>query len=596
MDAAAPAAAPAAPACLPELGRADRKTLLNVEYDHYKLPDGADLYVTRYGRPFLRHLVPARWYEKDWFRKSREKLCGTSRVYKVLTKPDDAGDSKALVVKWCRVGETVPVDTFTLNKFIEAEFNSPYEEFSLLMEMRARTRPGVIRTHKPLAIYVPAKRLELWQTGRSQSKMAQKKAKFRDVELDVNRQYILIYEWIKGIASTDPAAAEAAARTLPPPPEQDALPPEAPRLQPPAFSFAPSVPFPTAMLRRSIRDMWQTGFRVLDVKPEHVIVRPLPDGTLLRGRDGLPAYALVDFELLARTPGHEDAVKRSRRQDYLERQRDRFASAPAFPEHLHPVRIFGVDYVHGDCGSTNGKLWVVGHDPHLFDYFLPERWRRTPRESLSDTQQVYRTTTKDEIHLVWKVSHVGDQPDPADSTPAHVAYGYNSPFEEFAYAFRLAAAGVPTTYPRAIYMLGNQSTLPPEILDPRRYLTHAGILMPDGEPVLQRSRNYIVIWGYWNGLDEVLASAGAGGAKKTPFCTGVNARQALDRGLIDAPMHARLMDKMARLLASAGFESTMPRDTHFLLTLLPDGTLQLDPDGTPVLRVCNFEFLHPLGE
>ena len=559
-----------------ELGRADRKTLLNVEYDHYKLQDGADLYVTRYGRPFLRHLVPARWYEKDWFRKSREKLCGTSRVYKVRTKPDAAGESKALVVKWCRVGETVPVDTFTLNKFIEAEFNSPYEEFSLLMEMRARTRPGVILTHKPLAIYVPAKRLELWQTGRSQSKMAQKKAKFRDVELDINRQYILIYEWIKGIASTDPVAAAAAARTLPPP-EGDA------------------VPFQQAMLRRSIRDMWQTGFRVLDVKPEHVIVRPLRDGTLLRGRDGLPAYALVDFELLARTPGHEDAVKRSRRQDYHERQRDRFAPAAAFPEHLHGVRIFGVDYVHGDCGSTNGKLWVVGRDPLLFDYVQPERWRRTPRESLSDTQQVYRTTTKDELHLVWKVSHVGDQPDPAESTPAHMAYGYNSPFEEFAFALRLAAAGVPTTYPRAIYMLRNQSTLPPEILDPRRYESHAGILMPDGEPVLQRSRNYIVIWGYWNGLDEVLASAG-GTAKQAQFCKGVNAGMALEQGLIDAAMHDRLMDKMARLLASAGFESTMPKDTHFLLTLLPDGTLQRDPDGTPVCRMCNFEFLRPLGD
>ena len=94
--------------------------------------------------------------------------------------------------------------------------------------------------------------------------------------------------------------------------------------------------------------------------------------------------------------------------------------------------------------------------------------------------------------------------------------------------------------------------------------------------------------------DEVLASAGASGGKKTPFCTGVNARQALDRGLIDAAMHDRLMDKMSRLLASAGFECTTPRDTHFLLTLLPDGALQLDPDGTPVLRVCNFEFLRPL--
>ena len=119
--------------------------------------------------------------------------------------------------------------------------------------------------------------------------------------------------------------------------------------------------------------------------------------------------------------------------------------------------------------------------------------------------------------------------------------------------------------------------------------------MPDGEPVLQRSRNYIVIWGYWNGLDEVLASAG-GAAKATAFCKGVNAREALEQGLVDAGMHDRLMDTMARLLASAGFESTMPRDTHFVLTLLPDGSLQRDPDGTPAVRMCNFEFLRPLGD
>lgn len=569
---------PASDAAIP-LPPPEPTAFLNVAYDHYKLDDGADLYVTRYGRPFLQYLLPERWYEKEWFRKSREKLCGTSRVYKVHTKPVH-GAAKDLVVKWCRVGETVPMDTFTLNKFIEAEFNSPYEEFSLLMEMRARARPGVIRTHKPLAIYVPAKRLELWQTGRSQTKMAQKKAKFRDVELDIYRQYILIYEWIKGISSTDPAAAEAA----------EAEPGGRSAGTPPALESTPQS-FSRSMLHRSITDMWMTGFRVLDVKPEHVIVRPLPNGRLLRGRDGRPAYALVDFELLARTPEYEEDVKRSRRKDYLERQRDRFAPPEDFPAHLHPVRILGVDYVHGDCESTNGKLWVVGHDPHLFDYFQPERWRRTPRESLSETAQVYRTTTKDEIHLVWKVSHVGDQPDPVESTPAHRAYGYNSPFEEFACAFQLAAAGVPTTYPRAIYMLGHQSTLPPESLDPRRYQSHADLLMPDGHPILQRSRNYIVIWGYWNGLDEVLASENA----HRPYCSGINARQALARGLISAETHDALMDKMIRLLASAGMESTTPRDTHFLLTLNPDGNLLRDPDGTPAIRICTFEFLRTLG-
>ena len=397
----------------------ERKTILNVRYDHYRMRDGADLYVTEFGQSCWRHLVPESWFEQGWFRKSREKLQGTSTVYRVRTKPIE-GVSKDLVVKWCRVGEDVPLDTYTLNKFIEAEFNSPYEEFSLLMELRKRARAGTILTHKPLAIYVPAKRLELWQTGRSRSKIAQKKAKFRDVELDIYRQYILIYEWIKGVSSTQPEAAEAAR----------------------VSGYAEPRPFAQHMLHRSITDMWQAGFRVLDVKPEHVIVRPNRQGGLLMDRQGQPAYALVDFELLARTPDYEESVKRVRRQSYLERQRDRFVSVPTqpdhFPAHLRAVKILGVDYVHGDCESTQGKLWVVGRDPNLFDYFQPERWRRTPRISLSDSAQVYHTKTKDEIQLVWKVAHVGDTVDAAETSAALVAHGYNSPFEEFAYAFQLA--------------------------------------------------------------------------------------------------------------------------------------------------------------
>ena len=548
------------------------KTILNVRYDHYKMSDDSDLYVTPFGRPFIEHLKPANWFEQEWFKKSREKLQGTSRVYKVRTKPVE-GSGKDLVVKWCRVGEEVPMDTFTLNKFIEAEFNSPYEEFSLLMEMRGRSRHGSIRTHKPMAIYVPAKRLELWQTGRSQSKIAQKKAKFRDVELDICRQYILIYEWIKGVSSTAPEAEEAA-RT--------------------DGHHVGARAFARAMLHRSITDMWQAGFRVLDVKPEHVIVRPLREGGFLKDRTGQPAYALVDFELLARTPAYEESVKRDRRQAYLERQRDRFAPPPRpddYPEHLHPVHILGVDYVQGDCESTNGKLWVVGHDPALFDYFQPERWRRTPRESLSETAQVYHTKTKDEIQLVWKVAHVGEMPDETESSPAVAAHGFNSPFEEFAYALQLAAAGVATTYPRAIYMLGHQSTLPPEYLDPRRYESHRDILMADGEPVLQPKRNYIAIWGYWNGLDEVLATED----RQKRYCRGLNASQALKQGLITFAESEGLMEKTVRLLASAGFESTHLRGSHYLLTLSPEGSLVRDPDGTASVRLCNFEFLRKLG-
>ena len=586
-------------AALPPLPPPEFLELLGVPYDHYRLADGADLYVTAFGRPFVQQLRPESWFAPDWFKSAREKLCGTSRVYRVETRPAPGVPPKALVVKWCRVGEEVPMDTFTLNKFIEAEFNSPYEEFSLLLEMRSEGRTVPIRTHKPLAIYVPAKRFELWQTGRSQSKMARKKAKFRDVELDIYRQYILIYEWIKGVAATSPEAIAAAA----------------------ADSRVPATPtFPDQMLQRSVADMWQAGFRVLDVKPQHVIVRPLakpeahgqatssgadansqglpgtpgvPEGAsagLLRDRAGAIAYALVDFELLARTPAREAEVLATRRQNYLQRQRDRFAPPPStvpFPPHLHSQTIWGVDYIHGDCSSTNGKLWVVGHDPALFDYFQPERWRRTPRESLSDTARVYRTTTKDNIQLVWKVAHVGDIPDPDDPL---AFYGYNSPFEEVAFALRLSEAGVPTTYPRAIYMLGHLSTLPPDSLDPRRYASHAHLRMPDGSPILQKTRNYIAIWGYWNGLDEDLARAG-----RHPYCSGINARNALAQGRITPAEAAHLDHKTARLLASGGFRDLRPSPTHYLLTLLPDGTLLRDPDATPAVRICTFETLAPLA-
>jgi hypothetical protein len=68
----------------------------------------------------------------------------------------------------------------------------------------------------------------------------------------------------------------------------------------------------------------------------------------------------------------------------------------------------------------------------VFDYFLPERWRKTHSWRLSENNEVYYTVTKDNIHIVWKISRVGDRPevDPADPVAARIEeYGYNSPFE-----------------------------------------------------------------------------------------------------------------------------------------------------------------------
>ncbi len=543
---------------------ATRANLLGVDYAHVHLPDGADLYVTRHGMPFLEHLHPDNWFEKTWFEQNREKLIGTSTVYRVRTRPV-RGQSKDLVVKWCRVGEEVPFDTFTFTKFAQAEFNSPYEEFSLVMELRESPVIPRIRTHKPLAIYVPAQRLKLWQTGRSQSRMELKKAKFRDVELDIYRQYILIYEWVKGAS-----CPEVLEQLVPDPEERHRLIVE--------------------LTEKCIRDLQRHGFRVLDMKPEHLIVRPDGRGGLLRDSSGEAAYALVDFELLERTPEHEQEVVAHRRATYLRHQKDRFAAAPleAFPENLRPMDILNVSYVYGPSESTQGGLWVVGRDPTLFDYFLPERWRRTRRTKLSDNNETYYTRSKDGIHLVWKVSRCGERPDADPMTPDGqriLEHGYNSPFEEFAIALDLARLGFPTTYPRAIYMTGRETGLADYHVDERRYRTHQNLRMPDGAPVLRRDHNYIMIWGYWNGLDEILATRDQG------YCRGVNLQEAVTAGLITAVQQQALLERAASELAERGYEDLDLKPTHFMVSVSDEGKLLEDDRGQLALRMCNFSMV-----
>ena len=162
-------AQPALPAGLPP--QCHRISLLGVDYFHMKTSDGGDFYLTRFGAPFWRHLLPENWHARDWFEAKGERLEGTSMVYKVPTRMVN-DTALNLVVKWSRVGEVVPMDTLTINKFIHAEFNSPFEEFSVLTELRkGESGPAGIRIHtqRPLAIYVPSQRLQLCATGRCAS-------------------------------------------------------------------------------------------------------------------------------------------------------------------------------------------------------------------------------------------------------------------------------------------------------------------------------------------------------------------------------------------------------------------------------------------
>jgi hypothetical protein len=541
--------------------------LLGVSYTHLKTTDGGDLYLTKYGQPFWEHLLPENWYAREWFEPNRERLLGTSTVYKVPTRKI-RGTGLHLVVKWSRVGEDVPLDTMTIVKFINAEFNSPFEEFSLLMELRAGELgpPGIrVRTQKPLAIYVPSKRLQLWETGRSESRIAAKLAQHPGVELDILRQYLVLYGWVKGLDIT-----ELTGQWKLSPEERETL-----------------CAGATSMVNH---ELGLKGYRVVDMKPQHVIVRQRPDGSLLRDRNGQMVYALVDYELLERTPEHEQAVRSVQRQVYLKHMARRFEAAPSkpLPAHLKAASVLGVDYIFGHAESTGGLLWVVGKDPDLFNYFVPERWRRTPKESLSATSQVFKTCTKDDIHLVWRVSHIGDQPGLAggdNNAEAISAHGYNSPFEEFASALELTRTGVRTIYPRAIYMTGHKAGAGRSPADPRRYETFASLRTPDGEPAVSKDHEYITIWGFWNGPDEVLA------VRDGPYYRGINAEQACREKLVSEAILAELMERTRNRLRRAGFEDLNLKADHLLISFTPDHQMVTDTFGKPDFRLCNFELV-----
>jgi hypothetical protein len=556
---------PARPASVPP--GCTEVSLLGVDYYHLKTSDGGEIYLTRLGLPFWRNLLPENWYEADWFESKRKRLEGTSMVYRVPTRAVNS-QTLNLVVKWSRVGEVVPMDTLTVNKFIHAEFNSPFEEFSLLMELRkGELGPsGIrIRTQRPMAIYVPSDRLQLWQTGRSEDKIRAKVARHPGVEIDILRQYVVIFGWIKGLDAvetaeqfqlTDSARAEFLART-------------------------------TSLVTH---ELWQKGYRVVDMKPAHVILRPRPNQALLRDRNGQFIYALVDYELLERTPEHELSVRSANRQIYLKHMARRFEAdtSKPMPAHLQAVNILGVDYIFGRAESTGGLLWVAGRDPDLFNYFLPERWRRTPKKKMSSRNQVFHTRTKDNINLVWRVSRMGDVPwlSHADANQeAARAHGYNSPFEEFAFALEAGRHGVNTIYPRAIYMTGRRRDAAKPVDDDRRYAALAQLRTPDGAPLVRKEYDYITVWGFWNGPDERLAAADGN------FYNAVNARQAFAKKLISGEGLRELMELKATRLARCGFEDLNLKPDHLLISFDSQERMVLGTQGKPEVRLCNFELI-----
>jgi hypothetical protein len=251
-------------------------SLIGVDYFWFETRDGGDLYLTRFGVPFRDHPAPENWYAPDGFTEQRVRLVGTSAIYKVPTKPV-CGISLDLVVRFSRVGEEVPLDALTLCENDEAEFNSPFEEIALVVELRAASNDAShprIFTKKPPAICAPSEKLQDWQTGRKESKMAAKKARQPEVNLDVPGQYLLLYGWIEGLKAVQTSQA-------------------------PGITGDLAEKFLSEVTPGAIRDLEKNRFRMLDIKPPHIVLRIPPDGSLIR-RNGNLSYALLDYELLQR--------------------------------------------------------------------------------------------------------------------------------------------------------------------------------------------------------------------------------------------------------------------------------------------------------
>jgi hypothetical protein len=247
---------------------------------------------------------------------------------------------------------------------------------------------------------------------------------------------------------------------------------------------------------------------------------------------------------------------------------------------LKPCNVLGVDYLVGRCESTGGTLWVVGNDPALFAYLLPERWR-VKHAKLSRNGETYYAETKDRLEVVWKVSRVGELPPGRMDDPGYkqvLMQGINSPFEEVSLALALSRAGVHVTAPLAIYVTPDLPEAGGVVLDERRFEQMSRLSDPDGRPVLPIDHDFIIVWSYWRGA-----------ADGPQVWTPINAADARAKGLISDGVFDHVLARHGAQLAAAGIEPPRLWPEHVLLAYIPSGDVLRDGAGRPVTCHCSFE-------
>lgn len=273
-----------------------RREAYGVPYAELEDTTGGRLWVTRHGWHLLQYLDPANWYFGGQYSRRGKRLSGgTGAVYRV-SNPKLQGRSVDLVVKFSRMAQEVSLEVASScpgnpsDEVVEsAAFNDPFQEFGLLEELRG-SKYGAsqlrILTKRPLAIYSPARTYEPWQLGRSEDRfrphrheLAKDQANRRSgsaaVELSIQRQYVCLFHWVKGD--------------------------DAQQLRRRGVISESEL---TTLVTGVVQDLAAKGFRVLDTKPNHIILRHRAGKTLLR-HGGRTAFAIVDFELLQRTEEYE---------------------------------------------------------------------------------------------------------------------------------------------------------------------------------------------------------------------------------------------------------------------------------------------------
>ncbi|MHB0958715.1 MAG: hypothetical protein ACYC0X_15790 [Pirellulaceae bacterium] len=283
-----------------------RRVVFGVPYIQLDDVTGGQLWVTRHGWKHLRHLEPSAWFfDRQYSRRGRQLSGGTGAVFCV---PCEAPPSRAinLVVKFSRMAQEILLDASALrsddlaqNTVEGAAVNDPFQEFGLLEELRnSRFGPSDQRilTKRPLAIYSPGRLFEPWQLGRTPDRFrchrcrldmdqATRPSGMAAVEMSIQRQYVMLFHWVRG------QDAEQLLR-------QGAI----------------AVQQVRSLVIDVVNDLAAKGFRVLDTKPNHIILRHRPGLGLLR-RGTKPIYALVDFELLQRTEEYERWLQSVSRPD-----------------------------------------------------------------------------------------------------------------------------------------------------------------------------------------------------------------------------------------------------------------------------------------